>query len=229
MPPTAVLFDVDGTLVDTGGAGARSWRGAFAELYGIPADIGSFSSAGMTDPEVARRTFGATVGREPTRSELARLFAAYLLRLADEVATSRGYRILGGVEDTLRSLVDRGALLGIVSGAMEGAARVKLARANLNRFFLFGGYGSDSADRVDVTRAAMARARALSGHDLEPTDFYVVGDTPLDISAARAAGARSVGVASGKYSREELRAAAADHVLSSLEDPFPEVGHAATA
>ena len=79
-PPTAVLFDVDGTLVDTGGAGARSWRYAFNELYGIAADIGSYSNAGMTDPEVAHRTFAATLGREPAQSELARLFATYLLR-----------------------------------------------------------------------------------------------------------------------------------------------------
>jgi phosphoglycolate phosphatase-like HAD superfamily hydrolase len=154
-----VLFDVDGTLVDTGGAGARSWRYAFNELYGIAADIGSYSNAGMTDPEVARRTFAATVGREPTNSELARLFATYLLRLSDEVAVSPAYRVLAGTEETLRSLVDRGTLLGIVSGAMEGAARVKLARGRLNRFFLFGGYGSDSPDRVRLTRAAMASAR----------------------------------------------------------------------
>ena len=226
-PPTAVLFDVDGTLVDTGGAGARSWRYAFNELYGIAADIGSYSNAGMTDPEVARRTFAATVGREPTNSELARLFATYLLRLSDEVAVSPACRVLAGTQETLRSLVDRGTLLGIVSGAMEGAARVKLARGRLNRFFLFGGYGSDSPDRVRLTRAAMARAEALHGRDLEPTDFYVVGDTPLDISAARGAGARSVGVASGKYSLDELRAAGADHLLSSLEDPFPEIGGSA--
>jgi phosphoglycolate phosphatase len=219
--PIAVLFDVDGTLIDTGGAGARSWRHAFDVLYGTPADIGRFSNAGMTDPEVARRTFTATIGRDPTSPELARLFSAYLLRLDDEVAASPGYRVLPGAEPTLNALVDVGALLGIVSGAMEGAARIKLARGRLDRFFVFGGYGSDSADRVELTRAAMARAEALHGHDLEASDFLVVGDTPLDIAAAHGAGAVAVGVASGKYSEAELREARADHVLGSLVEPLP--------
>jgi phosphoglycolate phosphatase len=219
--PIAVLFDVDGTLIDSGGAGERSWRHAFEVLCGIPADIGRSSNAGMTDPDVARLTFAATLGREPTASQLARLFAIYLLRLADEVARSPGYRVLPGAERTLRSLVHEGALLGIVSGAMEGAARIKLARGRLDRFFVFGGYGSDSADRVELTRGAMARAEALHGHDLRASDFLVVGDTPLDVLAARGAGAISVAVASGKYSEEELRRAGADHVLGSLQEPLP--------
>jgi Haloacid dehalogenase-like hydrolase len=133
MPPV-VLFDVDGTLIDSGGAGARSWRHAFDKLYGIPADIGSHTAAGETDPAVARKTFEAAVGREPTEPELARLFAVYLLMRSEEVRTSEGYRVLEGVEDLLLMLSDAGTMLGLVSGAMEGAARVKLSPADLNRF-----------------------------------------------------------------------------------------------
>jgi beta-phosphoglucomutase-like phosphatase (HAD superfamily) len=92
--PTVVLFDVDGTLIDSGGAGARSWAHAFDTLYGISADISSHSEVGETDPVVARKTFEAAVGREPTEAELARLFAVYLLRLSEEVRTSEGYRVL---------------------------------------------------------------------------------------------------------------------------------------
>jgi phosphoglycolate phosphatase-like HAD superfamily hydrolase len=94
--PTVVLFDVDGTLIDSGGAGARSWAHAFDKLYGISADIGSHTEAGETDPVVARNTFEAAVGREPTEAELARLFAVYILRLSEEVRTSEGYRPAGG-------------------------------------------------------------------------------------------------------------------------------------
>jgi phosphoglycolate phosphatase-like HAD superfamily hydrolase len=219
-----VLFDIDGTLIDTGGAGARSWRHAFDKLYGIPADIGEFTSAGMTDPEVARGTFRAAIGREPSREELARLFAAYLLRLSDEIIGSEGYRTLSGVDDTLRRLGERGLLLGIVSGAMEGAARIKLSRARLNRYFLFGGYGSDSPNRVALTNVAIARATTIRGHELAPSSVMVVGDTPLDVEAARGVGAVSVAVASGKYGIDELRAAAPDHILESLEDEFPSTG-----
>jgi phosphoglycolate phosphatase len=223
MPPV-VLFDVDGTLIDSGGAGARSWRHAFDKLYGIPADIGSHTSAGETDPVVARKTFEAAVGREPTEAELARLFAVYLLMPSEEVRTSEGYRMLEGVEDLLLMLSDAGTMLGLVSGAMEGAARVKLSRADLNRFFVFGGYGSDSDDRAMLTRVAIDKAATLHGHDVTPDRVFVVGDTPVDIEAARAVGAVSVAVASGKFSVEELRSSGARYVLTSLAARFPEMG-----
>jgi phosphoglycolate phosphatase-like HAD superfamily hydrolase len=111
-------------------------------------------------------------------------------------------------------------MLGIVSGAMEGAARTKLMPANLNRFFVFGGYGSDSPDRAELTELTIAKATRL--HDsLTAAQVFVVGDTPRDIEAARAAGAVSVGVASGHFSTAELQAAGGDHVLGSLEELFP--------
>jgi len=219
--PTVVLFDVDGTLMDSGGAGARSWTHAFGTLYGISADIGSHTAAGETDPVVARKTFEAAVGREPSEAELARLFAVYLLRLSEEVRTSEGYRVLEGVEDLLHMLSDAGTMLGLVSGAMEGAARVKLSRADLNRFFVFGGYGSDSDDRAMLTRGAIDKAAMLHGHDVTPDRVFVVGDTPLDVKATRTVGAVSVAVASGRFSMEELRSAGARHVLPSLAARFP--------
>jgi phosphoglycolate phosphatase len=222
--PPVVLFDVDGTLIDTGGAGARSWRHAFQTLYGIAADIGSHTSAGETDPVVARKTFEAVLGRRPAEEELARLFAAYLLRLSEEVRISPGYRVLDGVEPLLLKLSQAGTMLGIVSGAMEGAARVKLSRADLNRFFVFGGYGSDSDDRAKLTRAAVEKAETLHGRDIPADHVFVVGDTPLDVEAARAVGAVAVAVASGKFSEEELRRSGADHVLPSLAAPFPTSG-----
>ncbi len=224
--PSLVLFDVDGTLITSGGAGARSWRYAFDQLHGIPADIDSHSEAGETDPVVARKTFEGAIGREPTERELAAIFALYLRQLSHEVATSQGYRVLDGAVELLTRLSDTGIMLGIVSGAMEGAARVKLGRGDLNRFFLFGGYGTDSSDRTKLTLAAIERASMLHHHVVEPARVYVVGDTPLDVAAAKAAGAVAVTVASGKYSVEALAAAGADHVLPSLASPFPDVGGA---
>lgn len=218
--PMVVLFDVDETLVHTGGSGARSWRAAFEALYGIPADIGAHSSAGETDPAVARETFIAVLGREPSDDELDHLYARYLLHLADDIVVSEQYRVLPGAEATLRALGEAGIMLGIVSGAMEGAARTKLDPGGLNRYFLFGAYGSDSPDRGELTRIAVEKAARLH-RKLDPSDVFVVGDTPRDLDAARIAGAVSVGVATGHYSVEELTAAGADHVLASLEEPFP--------
>src|SRR5665213_4556364 len=99
--PIVVLFDVDETLVHTGGSGARSWKAAFDTLYGIPADIGEHSSAGETDPQVARSTFNAILGRDPSDDELSRLYARYLLHLAIDIGVSEGYRVLPRAEEVL--------------------------------------------------------------------------------------------------------------------------------
>lgn len=219
--PQAILFDVDGLLITTGGAGAKSWRWAFDELYGIPADIGAFTESGMTDPEVGRLTFKAVIGHEPSEEELARVLSRYLLRLPEEVARSAGYRVLDGVEDQLLGLCRDGFLLGITTGAIEAAAHIKLMRANLGRFFSFGGYGSDSSDRGELTRKAIERATAILGSPIDPGRVLVLGDTPNDVTAAHAAHAIGVGVASGHYSQEELREAGADYVLGSLEEDLP--------
>src|SRR5215471_19585240 len=163
----AILFDIDGTLITTGGAGATSWRLAFDELYGIPADIGEFTDAGMTDPDVGRQTFEAVLGREPERHEFTKLLERRLHYLHQTVQESGDYRVLPGVEDLLPRLVDEGYLLGLITGNLEAAAHIKLHRANLNRFFSFGGYGSDSSDRAEVTRIAMRRASLVFGERVD--------------------------------------------------------------
>lgn len=218
--PIVVLFDVDETLVHTGGSGARSWKAAFDQLYGIPADIGEHSSAGETDPQVARATFRAVIHRDPSDEELGRLYAQYLLHLAGDIGVSEGYRELPGAQQILLRLGEAGVTLGLVSGAMEGAARTKLVPANLNRFFVFGAYGSDSPDRSELTKLAIDKAARLHGR-LAPSQVYVVGDTPHDMEATNASGAVSVGVASGHYTADELKTAGAAHVVSSLKDGFP--------
>ena len=217
----ALLFDIDGTLISTGGAGAASWRLAFDELYGIPADIGKFTDAGMTDSQVARRTFEAVVGHSPSRKELSVLLERRLNHLYETVADSTGYRVLPGVEKLLPRLLERGYLLGLVTGNGEAAAHIKLHRARLNRFFSFGGYGSDSDDRSELTKRALERAALVFGEPIQPKQCLAVGDTPLDVTAAHGAGIECVGVASGHFSVEQLREARADYVLGSLEERLP--------
>ncbi|AMM20477.1 haloacid dehalogenase [Frondihabitans sp. PAMC 28766] len=220
--PLAVLFDIDETLVHTGGAGGRSWTDAFDEIYGVKADIGQHSSAGETDPQVGRATFKGYLDRDPSDEEMAHLYARYLWHLADEIQ-GPGYKVFDGVDDTLKTLQDAGVVVGIISGAMEGAARTKLERGRLGRYFVFGGYGSDSPDRDEATRIAIRKAAQLVGHDLAPDEVFVVGDTPHDITSAHAAGATGIGCATGHYSVQELQDAGADAVLASLTEPFPGV------
>jgi len=219
----AILFDIDGTLITTGGAGAAAWRLAFEDLYDVPADIGMFSDAGMTDPEVGRRTFVAVLEREPTPRELATLLARRLSHLPGAVYESSHYRVLDGVDELLPRLADAGYLLGLTTGGTDSAAHIKLARANLARWFSFGGYGSDSTDRTELTRTAIRRAGMLVGMEIAPGNVLVVGDTPKDVEAARGAGAIPVAVASGHYSAHDLRATGAAHVLESLREPLPGV------
>jgi phosphoglycolate phosphatase-like HAD superfamily hydrolase len=217
----AVLFDIDGTLITTGGAGAVAWRRAFEDLYGIPADIGKFSDAGMTDPEVGRRTFAATIGHEPSDPELAKVMSRRLHHLPQAVDESEGYRVLSGVRSTLEHLAGAGYLLGLTTGGVESAAHIKLARGGLNHFFCFGGYGSDSPDRTELTRKGIERVGSTLGAPVDPRQCLVVGDTPKDVEAARGAGAVAVAVASGHFGKDELRETGADAVLGSLEEELP--------
>jgi phosphoglycolate phosphatase-like HAD superfamily hydrolase len=217
----AILFDIDGTLIITGGAGATSWRLAFDELYGIPADIGQFTDAGMTDPEVGRLTFRAVLHREPERHEFTRLLERRLHYLHQTVVESKTYRVLPGVERLLPALIEDGYLLGLVTGNVEGAAHIKLHRARLNRFFSFGGYGSDSTDRAELTRMALRRANLVYGEPLGKEEAVIVGDTPHDVEAAHAAGVKCIGVGSHHFTVDQLRRAGADYAVSSLEEGLP--------
>jgi phosphoglycolate phosphatase-like HAD superfamily hydrolase len=217
----AVLFDIDGTLLVTGGAGAAAWQHGFEELYGVEADIDEHTDAGMTDPEIAAIVFREVIGREGSQAERSRAIAAYLRHLPDSVAESGGYRVMPGVEELLARLIERGVLLGLVTGNIEAAAHIKLARGRLNRFFSFGGYGSDSADRAAVTRAALRRGELVSGGALADRLCIAVGDTPRDVDAGHGAGIRVAGVATGSYSVEQLRAAGADWALDDLTAGLP--------
>jgi phosphoglycolate phosphatase-like HAD superfamily hydrolase len=217
----AILFDIDGTLISTGGAGAASWRLAFDELYGIPADIGQYTDAGMTDPDVGRKTFKAVLKREPERKEFTRLLERRLDYLHTTVEESKGYKVFPGVEELLPKLIEDGYLLGLVTGNVEAAAHIKLHRARLNRFFSFGGYGSDSTVRGELTKTALKRAALVYGEPVTAAEALVVGDTPHDVEGAHAAGIACVGVGAYHFTADQLREAGADYAISSLAEGLP--------
>ena len=217
----AVLFDIDGTLLVTGGAGAVAWQRAFREMHGVDADIDEHTHAGMTDPEIAAIVFREVIGREGTAAERAEAIAGYLSHLQQAVEESEGYRVMPGIEELLPRLAGEGILLGIVTGNIEAAAHIKLARGDLNRYFAFGGYGSDSSDRTELTKKAVERGGQVSGKPLNPDRTIAVGDTPRDVKAGHGAGIKVVGVATGSYSVEELAESGADWVLETVERDFP--------
>jgi phosphoglycolate phosphatase len=216
-----VLFDIDSTLIVTGGAGGRAWQRAFDELYGVEANVAEHTDAGMTDPEIASIVFREVLGRKGNAEERSKAIGRYLKHLPETVAESDGYRAMPGIAELLDELIDKGLLLGLVTGNIEAAAHIKLSRAGFNRFFSFGGYGSDSADRTEVTKAALGRAELVSGGTLSRAACIAVGDTPRDIRAGHGAGLEVVGVATGRYSVEDLREAGADWALPTVEADFP--------
>jgi phosphoglycolate phosphatase len=217
----AILFDIDGTLLHTGGAGAEAWQRAFLELYGVEANIEEHTHAGMTDPEIAEIVFREVLGRDGSEVERAEAIGCYLGHLANAVAESEGYYVIEGIAELLPRLVAEGILLGIVTGNIEPAAHIKLARGDLDQYFTFGGYGSDSRSRTELTKKALERGAEVSGEPLDPDQTIAVGDTPRDVKAGHGAGIKVVGVATGSYSAEELKDAGADWALENVNDGFP--------
>jgi phosphoglycolate phosphatase-like HAD superfamily hydrolase len=217
----AVLWDIDQTLLSTGGAGAVAWQRAFQELYGVEANIDEHTRAGMTDPEITEIIFAEVIGREGSPEEHAAVVAKYLECMPDAVAESKGYEVKPGIAEILPRLAEAGIVQGLVTGNVEPAARIKLARGDLDRYFTFGGYGSDARDRVEVTRHAIERGGEVTGTALDLTATIAVGDTPRDVSAGHGAGIRVVGVATGAYSVAEQREAGADWAIPDVTDGFP--------
>ena len=217
----AVLWDIDGTLLTTGGAGAVAWQRAFEELYGVEANIDEHTRAGMTDPEITEIIFAEVIGRPGSPEEHAKVVAKYLAHMPEAVAESTGYEVKPGIAAILPRLAEAGIVQGVVTGNVEPAARIKLARGDLDRYFSFGGYGSDDRDRVKVTERAIERGGEAAGAALDRAATISVGDTPRDVSAGHGAGIRVVGVATGAYSVAEQEEAGADWAIADVTRGFP--------
>jgi phosphoglycolate phosphatase-like HAD superfamily hydrolase len=212
------LFDIDGTLVDTGGAGMRALQEAAVECFGAegpPLDL-----AGSTDLGVLAGIL-AHFDLEHVADEEERFFASYLQRLEWNLAHG-GYsgRVLPGAIDLLEKLEQReDVALGLLTGNIAAGAGAKMRHYGLARHFRFGAYGCDHADRNLLGPVALERAAQHAGRTFSPDETLVIGDTPKDVACAKAMGARCLAVATGKFSAEQLRACAADMVVSGLDDP----------
>jgi phosphoglycolate phosphatase-like HAD superfamily hydrolase len=198
-PVKLLLFDIDGTLVATGGAGVRALNRAFRELLGIENAMERIRPHGKTDPGIIREVFEICGDARQCSDWMSRVLDAYVRFLPEEVH---------GRPDIA---------IGLATGNVEQGARIKLERGKLNRFFPFGGFGSDSESRAELVRRGAEKGVRLTGQSVKPGDIFVIGDTPRDIDAGREAGFRTVGVATSDYSVDQLKAAGADLVLSDFE------------
>jgi phosphoglycolate phosphatase-like HAD superfamily hydrolase len=213
------LFDLDGTLVSTGGAGMRALSRAFEELFAVKNASDRIEPAGKTDPAIFRELVRLFLNRDMDAADFEHIAAAYLRFLTDEVGQPASGKILPGVASFLDQLKERtDVLVGLGTGNLENGARLKLGSFNLNSYFRFGGFGSDSEDRAELLLAGYRRGLELARYPIAKDDVYILGDTPLDIAAARRAGFRSVGVATGRVSLERLVESGADHALSNFTE-----------
>jgi phosphoglycolate phosphatase-like HAD superfamily hydrolase len=213
-----LLFDIDQTLVNTGGAGLRALDRACRKLFRIEHAMEGISPHGKTDPAIVREILRVRLGHSsPSNSEIGTVLESYLSFLRDEVQTSTAYRVLPGIVPLLDVLVVReGIVLGLATGNIELGGRIKLERGGLNRYFGFGGFGSDSEDRAELVRQAAQKAAGGNG-GFSPENVFVIGDTPLDVDAGQRAGFKTVGVATGSYSTDQLLASGATFAVKDLE------------
>ncbi|QJE98130.1 HAD family hydrolase [Luteolibacter luteus] len=219
MPPAKLwLFDIDGTLVDTGGAGMRALQEAAIECFGgegPPLDL-----AGSTDLGVLAGIL-AHFERPHGREDEAFFFGTYLRRLEWQLEHG-GFpgRVLPGAAELLEELARvPDVSIGLLTGNVADGAAAKMRHYGLLHHFPFGAYGCDHADRNLLGPVALERAAIHAGRDFTAEETLVIGDTPKDIACARAMGARCLAVATGKFSAEQLCAYGADMVVQGLDDP----------
>jgi phosphoglycolate phosphatase len=219
MQKSLFLFDLDWTLIYTGGAGVRALDYAFEKHFGIAAAMKHISPDGKTDPAIIREMIRVHLKRDPQPGELEQLCNAYVDRLRVEVADGPGYIIMPGIPEILGELSEReDVVLGLGTGNLMEGAMVKLARADLMSYFKFGGYGSDSEDRPEVLRIAVQRGEAVAGQKVAPERVFVIGDHVRDILAGQAIGARTVGVATGHITTEEMAKHNPHYIFNDLSD-----------
>jgi phosphoglycolate phosphatase len=216
---TLLLWDIDGTLTLSGGAGMQALEAALQREFGVgaPAPTKGIDFAGRTDIWIMRQIF-ARIGLADSEANLTRLLAAYLSELPTALKNP-GTCILPGVSLALETLAARGdCAQALLTGNVERGARIKLAHHGLSHFFAFGAFADDSEQRNELGPVALRRAREHHGVEFAPERVFVIGDTPHDIACGKIIGAQTIAVATGHYSADELRAGAPTAVFTDLSD-----------
>jgi len=213
------LFDIDGTILLAGGAGSIALNRVFAEQHGVAGAFDGIRPGGKTDSGIVGEMFANALGRAPSREEIDALLTDYVPVLREEIPRAERYRMMPAVVETLDFLAEQeGVLLGIATGNIQGSARVKLEHFDLWHRFAVGGYGDDCDDRPGLVERAIERACEHAGEEIPRDAIVVVGDTPRDVSAARACRVRAIAVATGPSDRAALEQSQPDALFDSLAE-----------
>jgi phosphoglycolate phosphatase-like HAD superfamily hydrolase len=213
-----VLFDIDGTLITDDGAARHAFAEALAAVYDFHGDVRGYDFSGRTDPQIARMILhDAGWSEAGVDSALPALWQHYLAGLARN-APGR-VRELAGVRALLDAIcAEERMTLALLTGNIEPGARVKLGATDLNHFFPFGAFGSDSPRREELPPIAVERAAMVTGHDFRGSDVVIIGDSIYDVRCGVPHGATTIAIASGKTPAGTLRAENPDHFFDSAED-----------
>lgn len=212
-----VLFDIDGTLLNSGGAGEKALRLALRDRFGRVDDLAHIEIAGKTDSAIARQIF-ARHKIEATPEKLAAFFDGYLHHLERLLPTTGG-SLLPGILPLLEALAALPQVaLALLTGNLSRGAELKLTHYGVWHFFEFGAFADDSHDRNQLGRFAQARATEKHGVQFSGENIFVLGDTPHDIDCGRAFGAKTVAIATGNFTGAQLSAHAPDFVFADLSD-----------
>lgn len=215
--PTLLLFDIDGTLITSGGAGENALKIGFQREFGFEEDLSSVSIAGRTDSGIARQVLQKH-GLEVSDANIERFFSCYLAELEIQLPQRPG-RVLPGIVKLLEALRERTHFkLGLLTGNLQRGAQLKLQHYGLDGIFPFGAFADDHHDRNALGPVALSRAAAFYGNPFSPEQVWVIGDTEHDIGCARAFGAKAMGVATGSFSVEFLTQHRPDALFSDLGD-----------
>jgi len=211
-----ILFDIDGTLIDSGGAGTRSLNLAFEKVFSIENAFNGISMAGKTDTQIMKEALvkhGISTDRN-----LSPIIDAYLRHLRKEINNNRKHAN-PGIHEILEKLsLMRNVGLGLLTGNIEPGARIKLEPFSLNKYFPAGAFGSDDEDRNRLLPIAIKRFDELYKRKTRADECMVIGDTPRDVHCAKIYGATCIGVATGPYPIDALIEAGADYVVENLSD-----------
>ena len=214
-----LLFDIDGTLLRAGSAPMEAFCSAFSELFGTLHVWGNIDPSGRTDPWIIREVCKEALSRELSATEFDQLCESYILKYQELVETAEGFIVLPGVAQLCTHLSARDDIaLGLQTGNIERAGRLKLRRAGVNEYFPFGGFGSDHFERPEIVRIGIERACQHHGLEINRSPVFVIGDTPHDIAAGKASGAVTIAVATGNSTADTLRSASPDHIFENFSE-----------
>jgi phosphoglycolate phosphatase len=216
--PNLLLWDIDGTLLTSSGAGMRALETALTKVFGLTGSLADIEYAGRTDRWILRQVF-AKFHLPASEENFARYFDGYVAELPDQLARG-GSRVLPGVLALIEEASRRpGIAQGLLTGNLRRGAEAKLGRFDLWRYFPFGAFADDSEDRSQLGPHALARAsRHHGGACFSPERVWVIGDTPHDISCGRAIGARTLAVATGNFTVADLATHRPTAVLPDFSD-----------